>query len=371
MEPVHIRRITSIPLREVWKHEQYGLSRWLADNIDFLNDYLPFELDVESVSPEAAAGEFWVDIVADGASDDDEPFKVIIENQLEQTDHDHLGKVLTYVAAFGARAAIWIASRARPEHVKAVQWLNDESPLDAWLFELEAISIEDSPVAPILRQIAGPSAVTRRVKTEKAATRAQRNANLEFWTIVLPQVAEACSEWGLWRGREPKGNVHSWQAVPDSPVGNIGLQLWVTSEGSWTSLKVWGKDPAEARYLFSQLEDRRGEIEDAFGGALDWRSSETQRSAAIRWDNPVTGGRNSDPDQIRAAGATLADATARLAAATIPHVRSLAPYSSESEPGPTAVGLADGKPTGSETDVTIHAYKDGEAAPDNVHHASQ
>lgn len=232
MDPMRVHRVTSVPLREVWRHEQYGLSSWLAANIDFLNDYLPFELDAESVAPEAAAGEFWVDIVADAASGDDEPFKVIIENQLEQTDHDHLGKVLTYVAAFGARAAVWIAAKARPEHVKAVQWLNDESPLDAWLFQLETISIENSPVAPILRQIAGPSEVTRRVRSEKVATRAVRDAHLSFWSIVLPQVAASCKPWGLGSGREPKGNNHSWQALPDTPVGGIGLQLWVTTGGS-------------------------------------------------------------------------------------------------------------------------------------------
>lgn len=319
-----IVRATSVPLRQVWPHEQRNLSRWLATNIDFLNGYLPFELDPESVSPEAAAGEFWVDLVADATGGDgDEPFKVVVENQLERTDHDHLGKVLTYVAAFDAAAAVWIAAAARPEHVKVVQWLNDETPLDVWLFQLEALSIDGSPVAPLLRQIAGPSEVTRWVKTEKAADRARRDACEAFWTVVLPEVRAACRRWGLWAGRDPKGNAHSWQAVPDAPRGGIGYQLWVTADGSWSSLKLWGNDPADAARMFDQLHADREAIETAFGGPLQWVQSDERRSATIRWDNPVAGGRSSDPDRLDDAARSLAEGTARLVEATIDRVRTL------------------------------------------------
>ncbi len=342
-----IRRATTVPLREVFTNERTDLSAWLAGNIDFLNDYLPFELDADSVSPEAAAGDFWVDIVADASGDGEGTFKVIIENQLEQTDHDHLGKVLTYVAAFGARAAIWIAARARPEHVKAVQWLNDESPLDAWLFELETICIEGSPVAPILRQIAGPSEVTKRVKSEKAADRAQREANLRFWSIVLPRVAAACRPWGLWAGREPRGNVHSWQTAPWTSLPNIGYQMWVTAEGSWMSLKIDGETAEEVRYLLAQLEKHREQIEAEFGEPLEWRSREGQRSAYIRWDNPVKGGRNSDESDVEAAAVSLAEAAARFAAATKSAVAGLQPYVADdgvsvSNASPSATKSEDG-----------------------------
>ena len=117
---------------------------------------------------------------------------------------------------------------------------------------------------------------------------------------------------------------------------------------------VWGKDPVEARFLFAQLESHRDDIEAVFGGPLDWRSSETQRSAAIRWDNPVPGGRNSDPDQIKAAGASLAEATARLASATVPHVRTLTPYSDASDAASAMSAPSSDKFVWKDGDVTMH-----------------
>ena len=107
--------VEKVSLREVWSHEQTGSSRWLVDNIDFLNRHLPFDIDPESLRQEAPAGAFSVDVVGDAISESGETFKVVIENQLEETDHKHLGQVLTYVAGYGAAAAIWISANARPD----------------------------------------------------------------------------------------------------------------------------------------------------------------------------------------------------------------------------------------------------------------
>lgn len=229
IEPTH--RVERVDLRSVWPREQQDFSRWLVENIDFLNDQLPFEVDPESLRPEQAAGEFSADVVGDAIDPDSaEPIKVVIENQLGRTDHDHLGKVLTYVAAFDAKAAIWIAARARPEHAKAVQWLNDESSIDAWLFGVEVIRIAGSRKAPLLTQIVGPSDLSRKAKVEKRASQADRGEKEAFWTVVLPKVADACRSLGVWQGRNPSGNVHVWQTVPNSP-GRIGWQMWVTHHG--------------------------------------------------------------------------------------------------------------------------------------------
>jgi hypothetical protein len=94
-----IGRIERLPLREVWPHEALDFTVWLEQNVDLLNEYLAVPIDPESVRREAAAGAFAVDLVAedvDGAT-------VIIENQLDRSNHDHLGKVVTYVAALGAK----------------------------------------------------------------------------------------------------------------------------------------------------------------------------------------------------------------------------------------------------------------------------
>ena len=120
-----IRRIKQINLRDVWPHEAHDFTTWLEENIDVLSEELSVGLDPESVRREQSAGAFSVDLVADDESGE----TVIIENQLSRSDHDHLGKVLTYAAAFESNTAIWIVGDPRPEHVKAATWLNDSSDL--------------------------------------------------------------------------------------------------------------------------------------------------------------------------------------------------------------------------------------------------
>jgi RecB family endonuclease NucS len=109
-----IGKIQRVPLREVWRHEAHDFTAWLRDNIDVLNDAL--NLSLSNAEREQAAGDFSVDLVAEDESEN----PVVIENQLEKSNHDHLGKLLTYLVAIGARTAIWIVADPRPEHVSAI-----------------------------------------------------------------------------------------------------------------------------------------------------------------------------------------------------------------------------------------------------------
>ncbi len=211
-----------------------------------------------------------MDIIGDAVSDETgEPFKVIIENQLEETDHRHLGQILIDVAAYGARVAVWISASARPEHAKAVQWLNDESSVDAYLFDVEVIRIENSRPAPILTRIVGPSELSKKAKAEKQANQADKQRIFGFWSTVLPSVASARSHLGVWQGRSPGQSVHVWQTVPNS-AGRIGWQIWVTAHGSWLCLRVDAKTDEEAVHLWNQLLLRRPEIDQTFGPGLIW-----------------------------------------------------------------------------------------------------
>ena len=122
-----IGRLERVPLREVWMHEAHDFTQWLELNIDVLNDAL--DLEIVNVDREQAAGKFSIDLVAE----DIHGRQLIIENQLEKSDHDHLGKLITYLTALGAKGAIWIVKDPRPEHVAAVQWLTRRSiPISGW-----------------------------------------------------------------------------------------------------------------------------------------------------------------------------------------------------------------------------------------------
>ena len=146
-----VQKIQRIPLRKAFPHEARDFTRWLEENIDVLNDCL--DITLTNAEREQSAGDFSVDIVAE----DESGGKVIIENQLEKSNHDHLGKVITYLVAMEAKAAIWIVADPRPEHISAITWLNESSSADFYLLKLEAIQIADSDPAPLITLIVGPS----------------------------------------------------------------------------------------------------------------------------------------------------------------------------------------------------------------------
>jgi len=122
-----IGKLSRIPLREVWPHEALDFTFWLQNNIEIVNESIGVNLS--SIEREQAAGDFKVDILAEDENGD----PVIVENQLEKSDHDHLGKIITYLTAFEAKVAIWIVSEPRPEHINAITWLNETTPAAFYL----------------------------------------------------------------------------------------------------------------------------------------------------------------------------------------------------------------------------------------------
>ena len=158
---MHISRLEAVPLRELWPNEARDFTTWLAENLDWLGESLEMELSL--VEQEASAGPFSADILAEDGGGN----PVVIENQLERTDHDHLGKLITYLSNLDAKIAVWVTSDPRPEHEQAIHWLNEVVPLDTafYLVKVEAFRIENSPPAPALTVVAGPS-VERRVASK-------------------------------------------------------------------------------------------------------------------------------------------------------------------------------------------------------------
>ena len=147
--------IHEVNLRDIWPHEAHNFTTWLfqTDNLALLGAALG--LDLKPERQESPVGYFWLDILARETSDGE---LVAIENQLEMTDHDHLGKSITYAAENRVGYVIWIASEFRPEHKKAIDWLNSLAPNRVWFFavEIHAIQIGDSLVAPDFRPVAVP-----------------------------------------------------------------------------------------------------------------------------------------------------------------------------------------------------------------------
>lgn len=135
---MEIGKLKEVEIRDLWKHEQYDFSTWLSENIniEMLNDILG--LTLTDVSKEVYVGSYRCDLVA---TDESSGTKVIIENQLEASDHEHLGKIITYASGLSANVIVWIVRQAKEEHKSAIEWLNNNtnSDINFFLIELRVI----------------------------------------------------------------------------------------------------------------------------------------------------------------------------------------------------------------------------------------
>ena len=159
---VNLGTIEQVDLKQVWPHEARDFTPWLADNLDNLGEALGLRLKLKGT--EVPVGPFYLDILA-REMDLDKP--VIIENQLEVTDHTHLSQLLTYAAGFDAYAIVWVTRDFRDEHRKALDWLNDRTDEDTQFFgvAVEAWQIDGSRAAPHFRVVVAPNAWSKgRVK---------------------------------------------------------------------------------------------------------------------------------------------------------------------------------------------------------------
>ncbi|MCY3628365.1 MAG: hypothetical protein OXG88_12115 [Gammaproteobacteria bacterium] len=182
MEISELGRLEQVDVRTVWTNEASEFTPWLArqENLDILGDTLGLSLETESVEREI--GSFRADIVC---SDTNTDTTVLIENQLARTDHDHLGKLLTYAAGLHAKTVLWVVTQVRDEHRAALDWLNTITPDDYRFFglEIELLRIGASPIAPRFNIVSTPNDWSRSVAimTGNKATSATKLMQLEYW----------------------------------------------------------------------------------------------------------------------------------------------------------------------------------------------
>lgn len=306
-----VQKITRIPLREAFKHEAYDFTKWLEDNLDILNDVL--DITLSNAEREASAGDFSVDLVAE----DESGGKVIIENQLEKSNHDHLGKVITYLVAMEAHTAIWIVSDPRPEHVSAITWLNEASTASFYLLKLEAIKIANSDPAPLLTLIVGPSEQTKAVGKAKQEFAERYDIRKTFWKKLL-ECAKAKTK--LHSGLTP--SKYHWLGTGAGKSG-ISYNYVVWEHESAVELYIdRGKDSDEEnKAIFDKLYSSRNEIEAKFGSELEWQRLDNKRACRIR-KSFALGGFKDEPQWQSAIEATV-EGMIRLEGALKSYVQSI------------------------------------------------
>lgn len=304
-----IGRIERVPLREVWRHEAYDFTRWLETNVDILNEVLDVSLD--NVERERAAGSFSVDLVAD----DENGNAVVIENQLERSDHDHLGKVITYLAAFQAKTAIWIVSEPRTEHVGAIVWLNESTAADFYLVKVEAVRIGESPAAPLLTLIAGPTPEAKQVGVQKHERAERHDLRQAFWEALLQR---ALPQTKLHSG--VSAGADGWIAAGSGRSG-IHFIYGIRRHDGAVRLYLEGSDAEQNHRNFDTLYADREAVELRFGGPLEWDRVENRKRCSIGVS--TDGGYKDDPSTWPETQDRMIDAMVRLETALRPALAQL------------------------------------------------
>lgn len=179
MPIIELGKIEKVDLRDVWPHEAHDFTKWLSEEENLALLGTACNLDLELVDTESAVGSFSVDILACETGTDR---MVVIENQLEETNHDHLGKIITYAAGKDANTVIWVVARAREEHKRAVEWLNEhtDDEISFLLVEIEVWRIGGSQAAPRFNVLECPNEWARAERSKSNMSDTDK-IKLNFW----------------------------------------------------------------------------------------------------------------------------------------------------------------------------------------------
>jgi hypothetical protein len=257
-------------IRDYWKHEARDFTNWLAtpENLQRLADAIGCGA-LNLMATEAEAGDFRIDIVAQ-ASDRDET--VIIENQLERTDHDHFGKIMTYAAARDARTIVWIAKDFRDEHKLALEWLNRQNqakavPVAYFGIEIELWRIDQSAPAPRFNVVVQPNEYAKRVAeaSEAAELSDTKRLQFDFWAAFRAFCESSAVPYSL-----PKPAPQHWYTLRVGRSGfDVGLTVNTRLKRIGCELYISGEKPKES---FDRLLEQRSSIEASLGTSeIEWQ----------------------------------------------------------------------------------------------------
>lgn len=270
---LHLGRLVEVPIRELWAHEQYDFSHWLAkeENIELLNEVVG--LTLTDVDTEVYVGAYRCDLVAVDETTND---KIIIENQLELTNHDHLGKIITYASGLDANIIIWIVKEAREEHKSAIEWLNNNmaKEISFFLLEIKAFKIGDSLPAPMFKVIEKPNDFIKSNKSMKDVELSKaQSERLNFWTEFNRVLNDKGKPFNV-----RQASINHWYNVAigtsDAHIaitlvnnsGSIGVELYIN----------------ENKDLFDSLFINKDEIESKLGFNMHWERLDDKKASRIK-----------------------------------------------------------------------------------------
>lgn len=271
----NIGRLTEIDVRDLWQHEQYDFSNWLAkeSNLDYLNDILG--LTLVEVDKEVYVGPYRCDLVA---KDETSGVTVIIENQLEGTNHDHLGKIITYASGLDAKVIVWIVKEAKEEHRAAIEWLNNNTSenINFFLIEIHAYKIGSSDPAPKFEVVEKPNDFVKRskVKTADNDLNKSQSERLAFWEQFNQVLVSRGKPFNV-----RKATTDHWYDVAiGSSEAHIAIDL-INKDGNIV-VELYISNNKE---VFDDLFSKREEIEQELGFNMTWDRLNNKKASRIKY----------------------------------------------------------------------------------------
>ena len=284
MTTPNLAKIERVPdLRATWPNEAQHFTPWLADNLSELGEALGMDLELQQ--REASVGGYSLDILA---TDRNQNRPVIIENQLEVTNHTHLGQLLTYAAGFDAGVIVWLTKEFRDEHRQTLDWLNQRTGADTQFFGVvvELWRIGDSLPAVHFNVVATPNEwrkeTATRVRGNEPIVSARSERYRNFFQPLIDTLREKHKFTNVY-----KAQPQNWYSF------SAGYGQRITYGANFTGQKqarvevyIDDGDGGSNVRLLESLEVHRFEIESALGETLDWQRLENRRACRIALDRP-------------------------------------------------------------------------------------
>lgn len=267
-------KLKNLSPRDIWQKEATNFTPWLAGNIASLGEALGMDLEIKDT--EASVGDFSLDLLA---KDLGSGRNVIIENQLTQTDHDHLGKLLTYAAGFDASTVVWIAEVLRDEHKQALEWLNERTDENTQFFGVvvEVIQIDDSKPAFIFKPVVAPSIWQRSKKRQASGSVSEKG---EMYRNYFQALIDELRDKHHFTNAKI-GQPQNWYSFSSGVSGLTFGAVFVQGSKVRTELYIDFGDGEKNKELFDSLYNQKEEIHSKLGKELEWERLDEKRASRI------------------------------------------------------------------------------------------
>ena len=278
MATIKMGKLEEVDIRKLWGHEQYDFSNWLAEkeNLELLNETIG--LTLSEVEKEVYVGSYRCDLVG---KDEVTGEKVIIENQLEASNHDHLGKIITYASGLDATVVVWIVKEAREEHRSAIEWLNNNTAtsINFFLIEIHAYKIGDSLYAPKFEVVEKPNGFIKSAKTQSGSGELNKSQSerLEFWNRFNEILVDRGKPFNV-----RKASTDHWYYVAIG-VSSCHVGMNLVNKENVVVIELYINDD---KSLYDKLSEEKEKIEQELDLTLDWQRLDDKKASRIMYRIP-------------------------------------------------------------------------------------